>query len=139
MGRKRLFNEREKWCNKCKKWLPLDAFGDNRKTASGKQDYCKTCHGTYSDAFWGKVAAIDQVLKEKFGMEPGEYLEQWKKQNKRCAVCEAAIILYQRDTRVHIMVGEKLLLCANCDAGLTAFGDNPQTLRRAALLSDPAR
>lgn len=140
MGRKRLFNSFEKWCNKCRSWRPLDAFGENRRTASGKQDYCKTCHGAYSDTFWGKVATIDKTLKEKFGMEPGEYLEQWKVQEKKCLICETALILYQRDTHVHIIGAKKVLLCAKCDAGLTSFADDVSTLQRAhALLSDASK
>jgi hypothetical protein len=134
MGRRRLFNDKEKWCNKCSKWLPLDAFGDNRRTASGKQDYCKTCHSAYGDGFWGKVETINKTLAEKFGMQPGDYLEQWKSQNKQCAVCSGVLILYQRDTHVHIVGPKKMLLCANCDAGLTAFGDDPKVLQWATIL-----
>lgn len=134
MGRRRLFNDKEKWCNKCKSWRPLDAFGDNRRTASGKQDYCKTCHSGYSDAFWGKVATIDATLREKFGMEPGDYLEQWRKQGKRCLICEGAIILYQRDTRVRVIGSSKILVCSRCDAGLEAFGGDASILLRAAQL-----
>lgn len=135
MGRKRLFNDNEKWCNKCKGFRPLSAFGDNRRTASGKQDYCKTCHSSYSDTFWGKVRSIDQALKEKFNMEPGDYLEQWKKQNKKCIICTTALILYQRDTHVHIIGSVlKILLCAACDKGLDSFKDDLNIVRRAVEL-----
>src|SRR5271170_4204682 len=48
MGRKRLFDDQNKWCNKCSQRLPLDAFGFNCRTASGRQDYCISCHSKYS-------------------------------------------------------------------------------------------
>jgi|SRR5271166_6608017 len=134
MSRKRLFNDKEKWCNKCSKWLVLDAFGLNKRTASGRQDYCKTCHGTYFGTWWDKVAAFDKVLLEKFQMQPGEYLEQWKRQDKLCMVCDAALILYQRDTRVRVIGTSKVLVCADCDRGLTAFKENGPILHRAAAL-----
>jgi hypothetical protein len=134
MGRRRLFNDKTKWCNKCQKFLPLGAFGENRHTASGKQDYCKTCHNSYSDAFWSKVATIDHTLWEKFQMMPGEYLEQWRKQDKKCAVCDAVLILYQRDTHVHVLKGVKMLVCAQCDAGLTSLRDDAEILRKALFL-----
>jgi hypothetical protein len=137
MGRKRLFNDKEKWCNKCKKFLPLGAFGDNRRNVSGKQDYCKTCHSPYSDTFWGKVKSIDKTLKEKFNMEPGDYLNQWRAQDKKCAVCQDALILYQRDTHVHVVKETKLLLCAKCDVGLSAFRDDLSLLEKAAKLLGP--
>ena len=131
MGRKRLFNDKEKWCNKCEKWLPLDAFAENKRTASGRQDYCRTCHGSYSDVFWGKIAVVEKMLLEKHNMQPGEYLETWKHQNKKCPLCHTALVLYQRDTHVHVIGIVKVLLCAKCDVGLTSFSDNADILQRA--------
>lgn len=134
MGRRRLFNDKEKWCNKCKKWLPLDAFAENRRTASGRQDYCKTCHSAYGDSFWGKVATVEKTLQEKFGMEPQDYLDLWNKQDKKCLICTAALILYQRDTHVHAFGMRRILVCSSCDVGLTAFGDDVQLLLRAVTV-----
>lgn len=45
MGRKRLFNDKEKWCPRCKAWLPLKDFMFNAGTPSGRQDYCAVCIG----------------------------------------------------------------------------------------------
>jgi hypothetical protein len=135
MSRKRLFDDKKKWCNRCKKWLILGAFGVNRRTASGKQDYCKTCHGAFFKIpWWKRVKAIDAMLLEKFHMMPGEYLEQWRHQDYQCATCRAALILYQRDTHVHVMGGVKLLVCSECDKGLTALQDDPVILQRAIAL-----
>jgi hypothetical protein len=134
MGRKRLFNDKKKWCNRCQKWLILDAFGANKRTASGKQDYCKTCHGTFFGSWMDKVKAIDAMLLEKFHIQAGEYLTQWHLQDFQCATCGAALILYQRDTHVHVMGGAKLLVCSECDKGLTALQNDPAILLRAAAL-----
>jgi hypothetical protein len=134
MGRKRLFTDREKWCNRCRGWLSLDAFGTNRRNASGKQDYCKTCHGSGTTTWWEKVASIDKLLLTKFQMQPGEYLDQWRHQERRCVACKAALILYQRDTRVHALGQRRLLLCADCDKGLTAFHDDIGVLQRVIAL-----
>ena len=111
MGRKRLFDHEKKWCNKCSKWLPLDAFGENRRTASGRQDYCKTCHNAYTGSFWAKVAAFEQLLEQKWRMSPGDYLELWRSQDKKCLICGASLTLYHRDTHVHVFGYQKRLLC----------------------------
>jgi T5orf172 domain len=53
MGRRKLFDDQSKWCNKCSQQLPLDAFGFNRRTASGRQDYCISCHAKYYESSLG--------------------------------------------------------------------------------------
>ncbi len=131
MGRKRLFNDREKWCNKCQHWLPLDSFGENKRTASGRQDYCKTCHNAYTGSFWAKVAAYEQLLQQKWRMSPGDYLELWRVQDKKCAICGAALTLYHRDTHVHVFGYIKRLLCTTCNRGMECFRDDPSLLMKA--------
>jgi hypothetical protein len=138
MGRKRLFNDKEKWCNKCQKWLPLDAFGENKRTASGRQDYCKTCHNAYTGSFWAKVAAYEQLLAQKWRMSPGDYLELWRVQDKKCIICGAALTLYHRDTHVHVFGYQKRLLCTPCNKGMECFRDDPSLLVKALEQIDKA-
>lgn len=134
MGRKRLFNDKEKWCNKCTKWLPLDAFGENKRTASGKSHYCKTCHNTYCGTFWTKVKSYERLLEAKFRMTPGEYLDLWRSQNKLCAICDHSLVLYHRETHVHVFGEVKRLLCGECDKGMEFFRDDAGLLEKAAQL-----
>jgi hypothetical protein len=133
MGRKRLFDDkaRTKWCNKCSKTLPYDAFGENRRTASGRQDYCKTCHNTYTGSFWTKVAAYEQLLEQKWRMSPNDYLELWRSQDKKCAICGSSLTLYHRDTHVHAFNYRRHLLCTTCNRGMECFRDDPGLLLRA--------
>lgn len=127
MGRKRLFDDKKKWCNKCKDWLPLGAFGDNKRTTSGKSHYCKTCHNAYCGTFWTKVSAYERMLAD-VGMSAGDYLEQWRKQNKMCAICEASLVLYHRSTQVHA----RRLLCVDCAQGLGLFKGSAALLAKAS-------
>jgi hypothetical protein len=131
MGRRRKFTDTEKYCNKCGKWLPLDAFGENRRTASGRQDYCKTCHNAYTGSFWAKVAAFEQLLEQKWRMSPGDYLELWRAQDKKCLICDAALTLYHRDTHIHVFGVQKRLLCTTCNKGMECFKDDPALLTKA--------
>lgn len=141
MGRKRLFNDKEKWCNKCSKWLPLDAFGENRRTVSGKQDYCKTCHQAYAPNFWGKIAGYDQKLINEYGITPGEYLELWKHQGQKCKICRCSISLYERGTALdhdHATGKVRGLLCALCNTALGSFRDAPVILQSAIAYLESA-
>lgn len=131
MGRKRLFNDKEKWCNKCQKWLILDAFGENKRTASGRQDYCKTCHNAYTGSFWAKVAAYEQLLEQKWRMSPNDYLDLWRVQDKKCIICAAALTLYHRDTHIHVFGYQKRLLCTTCNRGMECFKNDPSLLVKA--------
>jgi Recombination endonuclease VII len=133
MGRRRKFDlvKKTKWCNKCSKDLPFDAFGDNRRTASGKQDYCKTCHNAYTGSFWAKVASFEQLLEQKWRMTPSDYLELWRTQDKRCLICGTALTLYHRDTHIHAFGDQKRLLCTTCNRGMECFKDNSGLLRKA--------
>jgi hypothetical protein len=137
-GRKRLFTDTQKWCNRCKKWLPLDAFGENKRTASGKQDYCKTCHNAYCGTFWNKVTTYDTQLHEKYEMTPNEYLELWRSQGQKCLVCGSALALYNRSTHIRVLSGVKKLLCTNCDRGLECFKNDSKLLVKAASEIDKA-
>jgi len=137
MGRKRLFNEKEKWCNKCKKWLPLGAFGENKRTASGKSHYCKTCHNAYCGTFWTKVKVQDAYLLAQFNMQPGEYLNMWRTQNQQCPICERPLVLYNRKTVVDYRDGHVHgLICSDCQKGLQVFQDS-KTLLRASIYLAP--
>lgn len=139
MGRKRLFTSTEKWCNKCQHWLPLNSFGENKRTASGRQDYCKTCHNAYTGSFWAKVTAYEQLLQQKWRMSPGDYLELWRSQDKKCVICDAALTLYHRDTHVHVFGYQKRLLCTTCNRGMECFKDDPSLLAKALKqVSKPA-
>ncbi len=131
MGRKRLFNDKEKWCNKCKKWLPLDAFGENKRTASGKSHYCKTCHSAYCGTFWTKIAGYEHFLMQKYQMTPNDYLELWRIQGQKCGICESSLVLYHRGTHIHIFGSTKRLLCTACDRGMENFKNDPRLLHRA--------
>jgi hypothetical protein len=118
------FNDREKWCAKCKAWLPLGAFGNNRRTASGKAPYCKPCHNTYCRGFWGSVQAYEHTLMRDFNLTPKDYLTLWHNQGQKCAVCTRGLTLYNRSTQVdwdEVNQRVRGLLCADCSLGLKKF------------------
>ena len=138
-GPQRKFDSQKKWCNRCKKWLPLGAFGENRRTASGKAYYCKPCHSTYCHQFWTSVKAYEHLLKRDFGLTPQGYLAVWRAQEKACPVCRGELTLYNRQTVVDIGPGGKArgLLCADCKAGLDKLKGSLELLGRAMQYLTP--
>jgi hypothetical protein len=64
-------------------------------------------------------------------MSPGDYLELWRSQDKKCAICSAALTLYHRDTHVHVFGYAKRLLCTTCKRGMECFRDDPTLLVKA--------
>ncbi len=53
----------------CKKWLPLDQFGTDKRTVDGKQSICKPCKKKY-DKQRHKVA-LEKLKKERETAPPG--------------------------------------------------------------------
>jgi Recombination endonuclease VII len=134
MGRKRLFNEDEKWCPKCGQWLSLDAFDNNKASLSGKQDYCRLCHSPMVDR------SYENVILRKRNITPVIYLSLWEKQDKKCAICSESIIprtvkQKTKDGAVldHDHATEKVrgLLCSTCNQGLGSFKDSIFNLEKA--------
>jgi hypothetical protein len=128
------FNDREKWCAKCTKWLPLGDFGDNKRTASGKATYCKTHHNAYCRSYWTSVQAYEHVLMRDFQLSPEGYLALWRKQDHQCAVCANDLSLYNRNTQVDWDAANQRvrgLMCADCSAGLKKFRNSIGLLQAA--------
>ena len=113
----------------------MAAFGVNRSTPSGRQDYCKTCYATRDkDKFWATVHRYEQILHDEYSMTPGEYLDLWRQQRKQCPICDAPLILYSRNTRIRIIGTAKRLLCVRCDRGMSGFNNDLKRLERAVEL-----
>lgn len=127
--------KRIKWCNRCKKWLPFDDFGENRRAASGKAYYCKTCHSAYGRLFWNSVKAYEHRLARDFGLTPHDYILRWRLQDMACAVCGGELSLYNRLTAVDFDAARRRvrgLLCSDCKAGIGKLREDPVLLLRAA-------
>lgn len=125
MGRKKKFNEKEKWCPTCKAWLPLDAFNENVSEPSGRQCYCRECHK-------GKVAEEDKAAYQRqyvYGLSNEAYQAMLNKQNKECAICKRVVKLSVDHN--HITKTVRGLLCTRCNTALGKFNDDCGLLEAA--------
>jgi len=104
----------DKECSQCKDVLPLTTayFRKNNKQKNGFRPECKLC-SFYKDIKW------------KYDLNREEYLDLYKKQNGRCALCRKNLHLPNRllKTNIHVdhnhMTGEvRGMLCMNCNVNL---------------------
>ena len=124
MGRADKFNDKEKWCPKCKKWLVLDGFYEDTSRKSGRRLYCKHCERL-------KKAEYGTNTRDRL-MSPEEIIALWESQNHKCAICKNDIeYLSGHLDHDHKTDEVRGLLCKWCNLGLGWFRDNPEFLKAA--------
>jgi len=154
-GRKRLFNDKEKWCSRCKAWLVLDAFGDKLSSRSPckKEAYCRKCKSEYDQA----QAADHPEYKERQTERQRWYarfsrlkagtvlpssteefrillLKMLEDQDHKCAICREPIAFNGQQCHVdhdHVTGVIRGLLCGRCNRGLGHFRDSMKLLQQA--------
>lgn len=85
-----MFNDKEKYCSKCKKWLPLDNFTLDKHSPSGRCCYCKFHWREYCKKYntteKRKIYMLNHRYK-KYGLTQETYKELLKEQDYKCAIC----------------------------------------------------
>lgn len=121
-----------KWCPDCGLVLPLDSFGRNAASSSGRTSYCKPCHnapGRKSKELVGGGRTYH--LRRRYGITAAEADVMLAAQGGLCALCRTA-----PDEHVdhdHETGAVRALLCFNCNGGLGQFRDDPELLHVAAF------
>lgn len=135
-------------CTACNETKPPTAFF--KKTAK-----CKPCHyeamRVYRRDNWDKcyetrkryrarnperMAELTRksALKTRYGLTPAEYEQMFAAQGGACAICGTHPAAKRRlcVDHSHKTGKPRALLCDPCNAGLGAFRDSPELLRKAA-------
>lgn len=155
----------EKWCNRCKRWLPHSAFYTHKGTRGrGLSSYCKACYkewgkgrkeykrqygqsdeGKAKIKEWRKANAERVRAKEpqykrklRYGITPEMYAELWNAQNGRCYLpsCGRPAEVVDHDHDTGEVRG---LLCRQCNTALGMLRDNPALMRDAAAYIESFR
>lgn len=146
--------EGQKWCPGCKDTKLLEAFGANRSTHDGKQQYCKPCAVAIvtksrhkdptshrrSSKNWREANPerhADLNARWRYGIENGTYAKMLEAQGGRCAIC-ATTEPGSRIKRFHVdhchNSGEvRGLLCENCNRGIGLLKHDVDILAKAQL------
>ena len=132
-------------CIKCSFEKPLESFPVIKGT-SRRRTECRKCRAKQASQWRADPKNSGMVrahkLKDKFGITPEEYERLLYIQNYRCAICEKKQLHVRRRLAVdhdHKTGKIRGLLCTGCNPALGGFGDNPETLRRAAYYLERSR
>ena len=133
-----------RFCRKCEKDLPEEAFGTGSRTKDKKKNICKVCYNSYQSS-WGlknQTSKRKHLVKHKYGLSWEEYEHKFKEQSGTCAICKKALQLFTFETGTkletahvdhsHVTGKVRGLLCSKCNSGLGLFKDNEVILRNAA-------
>ena len=123
-----LFNDKEKHCAICKKWLRLSLFWKRKDNISGRDPYCISCRKEY-DKKYNKTA---YRRKNRYGLTPFQYERLYQIQEGKCAICERK----EPNKRLavdHCHKSGKIrgLLCSGCNILLGRFNDDEAVFKKA--------
>ena len=116
-----------KKCTSCKRFLPKEAFGNNRAKKDGLATECYRCN-------------ISVNLLRCYGMTLEEYEERLIKQEGVCAICKLPDGSIKNDKwqplyvdHNHVTGSIRGLLCHNCNVSLGLFNDDVSLLKNAIV------
>lgn len=133
--------EGNKRCCRCKQYLPLDQFHNDRVGVQGKTYNCKECACKGSRASHNRrmkevpeyaKAKRDSYLTGRFGIDGDEYdrrLAAAKLQG--CAVCGNKTHSRWHLDHCHTSGRIREFLCGNCNRGLGQFQDREEIMQSA--------
>jgi Recombination endonuclease VII len=124
-------------CNGCKSKKPLTEFWKS-------QTLCIICSKERQKTRWNSRSPkkrLEQHLKYKYDLTINELMDQFKKQNENCAICEVTLpdlLVYNNRKRGYAIDHNhkngqfRGILCLKCNSMLGMSNDNPDVLVKAS-------
>ena len=133
-----------KRCPKCGEDLPIESFGLDSGSKSGRRSRCKNCHSGNSKERHKKLfgtLSYDAVryagsLRRKYGITAEDYRRFLSAQNGVCAICKGGCAPRKHFDVDHVHdISKRIrgLLCRNCNNAVGLFHDDPAAVERAVL------
>lgn len=121
--------QREKWCSRCDRVLPLDGFNVSREKRTGRVTHCRDCASTQNGTDEAKL----RRNARKFGLTAAEWEAMRDAQDGVCAICKTLRghkgLVVDHDHATGVV---RALLCGPCNITLGLMLDEPERLRAAA-------
>lgn len=124
--RGRTFTETEKWCSGCRQVLPLETFGNDAQTASGKCAYCKPCIAKRGERYAHLKPHYRR--RARYGISKEEFGAMVESQKGECLICRRKKkLVVDHDHKTGSIRG---LLCGGCNVMLGHFRDSAVLIQR---------
>jgi hypothetical protein len=107
-----------------------DTHKEEAKTYNALHRRSEAAHYKQYKKEWRKTNGKHERLQSKYGISMPQFLEMLNNQNQKCGICQDVFIVACVD-HDHGTGEVRGLLCHKCNAGIGAFQDNPDTLRKA--------
>ncbi|MUN37674.1 hypothetical protein GNZ18_13800 [Actinomadura sp. NEAU-AAG5] len=121
-----------KYCPRCEKVQPVDAFGKNRAEASGLTNYCRPCHNKVMaeqrDRKYG--GGRNYQLRLRYGLSAEQVDQMIAGQGGICVICLRAEARHVDHN--HLTGVVRRILCFRCNGALGQFHEDPRCLGDAA-------
>lgn len=128
--------EGRKQCRHCDEWLDVSQFPPHSSRPDGLYSYCKGCQS---------ITVRKDKLWRLYKLTPEMVVELLHSQGNACSICENHLTVQNlhvdHDHSCCLLTKGsgsgcgrcvRGLLCPSCNLGLGSFGDDPETLSRAA-------
>ncbi|RFU41319.1 hypothetical protein DZF91_12490 [Actinomadura logoneensis] len=121
-----------KYCPRCERTKPLDAFARSRARSTGISPYCKPCYNLVikENRARNHGSSRNYLLKLRYGITADEADRLLAAQGGICVIClrhPASHTDHDHDTGL-----VRGMLCFKCNNGLGQFGDEIRRLEEAA-------
>ncbi len=125
-----------KKCRYCQTEKPINEFTKNKSTKSGYGGHCLKCEATRTRnrRKGNPRSAREVMLRSKYGISEGVYLDLLVAQNDCCKICKRNSSEFDKPLYVdhcHTTNLVRGLLCHFCNSGLGYFKDDILTLKEA--------
>ena len=126
-------------CRDCGIDKQPEEFPRNRRYKSGRHSYCKPCNNARTRESVKRLHGNTRHyhLRQRFGIGSAEVQALIESQGGLCALCRV-----RPATQVdhdHATGSVRAILCLLCNAGLGAFGDDPEVIGRAIEYLEKSR
>ena len=132
-----LFPDTPRWCNRCERLLPREAFNRDTTNKDGLNSHCRDCNSATKRAAYTPAAALrfsERHRQRTYSLSPDAFDAMVAAQQNRCAICDRDMGggRQRHIDHCHDTGRVRALLCRQCNSALGYAEDSPERLRAMA-------
>ncbi len=119
-----------KWCGRCRQYLPTESFARNSAKKDGLQERCRGCRSEHYKTTNYAEKAYEGRIKRQYNLSLDELKWFEEQQEGCCAICKDETHKLFIDHN-HVTGEVRGLLCHFCNTGIGLFRDDTNRLESA--------